>query len=53
MLFHDAESNVEIFAFNDLINISDELERMYKEKRLTYFSIPSRYFSTATAQNIK
>jgi hypothetical protein len=53
MLFHDADSNVEILAFNNLINVNDELERMYKEKTLTYFSIPSRYFLTATAKNIK
>jgi hypothetical protein len=47
MLFHDADSNVEILVF------SDEMERMYKENMLTYFSVPSRYFPTATAENIK
>ena len=53
MLFHDADSNVEILAFNDLTKISDEPNRMYKEEMLSYFSIPSPHFPIATAEIIK
>jgi hypothetical protein len=35
MVFNDADSNAEILAFNALMKISYELDRVYKNKLVT------------------